>query len=86
MLSRWICAKLRTCVWANSMSDVDVGHVDHHPIVDDLVVLIQPVPVGNPHLDLATGRRKAEPLTARVRCGERRIAAGDRELAIAKAV
>ena len=35
----------------------DMRHIHHDPVVDDLVVVVEAVPVRDPHFDLATGRR-----------------------------
>ena len=44
----------------------DVRHIHHDPVVDDLVVVVEAVPVRHPHFDLATSRRKAEPFATKV--------------------
>ena len=54
----------------------DVRHVHHHPIIDNLVVVIEPVPIGNPHRDPAPGWRQPQPFGAQMRGVERGPAAG----------
>lgn len=48
----------------------DVGNIHHDPVIDNLVILIEPMPVGNLRLNLAAGKRNTDlPLVACPSCG-----------------
>ena len=54
---RPVDAKLKIVEQVEAHLLQNVGNIHHDPVVDDLVVLVEAVPVGNAHFDLATGRR-----------------------------
>lgn len=62
----------------------DVRYVHHNLIVDDLVFLVEAVPVGDPHFDFATVRRQPEPFATEVSAPKRGPTTGAGESPIAE--